>query len=515
MAATCTHCHCRLLPGGVQDAEVDGTATTTLGEDLQQIKDLMDQKQWFKMQALLQQDVGTAFVGHKCTKCGSLPLQHAIQLKFPDEIIITILHANKEAASAGAGALLPLHLALTARCSPTVILALLEANPEACQSTDAQGNLPLHIALGMMNRQYVTFAMPNNPQVLEESDKVILSILEAFPDATKKTGDTQDFLPLNMALQYRHSTAVVLRVLNANIEACSFPNANGSLALHQALVAENSHPVLKKKGVGAQHAPNCPFSDEVILSILSYHKEAAKKKELLHYGESMMPLQKALSLRCSAPVILGVLEANKEACQVMLPGSTSNGRCTGLPLHQALEAAVYSSHVLEAIINGYECAVMMPEKNTDRLPLHYAAAGSSCATVVEKLIRIYPLALDKRALRLGCNPYDPEANEGKQIWLLPRDFVTPDLPSESVKMICKPSSYWISLDAQNRNSAVATGTKLDENPEDNHGGWIAIDNEMATQTKLLAKLVEHAQDHAEWMALQSPDFCAFKKRKHS
>jgi hypothetical protein len=59
------------------------------------------------------------------------------------------------------------------------------------------------------------------------------------------------------------------------------------------------------------------------------------------------------------------------------------------------------------------------------LPLHIAASSASSPCIVETLIREYPYALEK--VVNGATP---------------SDLVTSSLPIDSVRMICRPVSYW-------------------------------------------------------------------------
>jgi hypothetical protein len=158
-------------------------------------------------------------------------------------------------------------------------------------------------------------------------------------------------------------------------------------------------------------------TDELIICLLSRNKDAAKDD---NYNGVGLPLHKALENKYSDMVILALLEANTEAAMV----ESANG---DLPLHQAIKTG-YSETVIMEIFWAYPSAAMIRCRQTGMLPLHLAASSSASPLVVKALIKEFPEALDIKID--NCTP---------------RDLVTSSLPVESMKMICRPSLYWLNV----------------------------------------------------------------------
>jgi hypothetical protein len=160
--------------------------------------------------------------------------------------------------------------------------------------------------------------------------------------------------------------------------------------------------------------------EEVILTLLAGNRDAAKERNTTS-GSGELPLHMALESKYSDRVILALLAANSEAAMVE---AAHRG---DLPLHQAIKNG-YSEIVIMEIFLAYPSAVMIRCKQTGMLPLHLAASSNSSPILVKAMINEYPEALDIKV------------NNST-----PRDLVTSSLPVESMKMICRPSMYWLNI----------------------------------------------------------------------
>jgi hypothetical protein len=77
------------------------------------------------------------------------------------------------------------------------------------------------------------------------SDNVILTLLKANKDATKKASTTTSTFPLQMVLNFKRSDKVVLAILAANENAArSMSTCDGSLPLHCAITGKYSGNVI-------------------------------------------------------------------------------------------------------------------------------------------------------------------------------------------------------------------------------------------------------------------------------
>ena len=79
---------------------------------------------------------------------GMMPLHYACERNPPMEVVMALIEANPNAISIRSlpGGALPLHVACTWYASASVVSALLSADAGACQIADELGNIPLHSA---------------------------------------------------------------------------------------------------------------------------------------------------------------------------------------------------------------------------------------------------------------------------------------------------------------------------------------------------------------------------------
>jgi hypothetical protein len=180
-------------------------------------------------------------------------------------------------------------------------------------------------------------------------------------------------------------------------------------------------------------------SDELILALLANYKDSTREKSLSGGG---LPLHKAIESNYSDEVVLALLEANPGAAMV----DSDNGE---LPLHQAIKRG-YSDAVVMEIFLSFPSAAMIRCKQTGMLPLHLAASTSASPLLVKALIKEYPEALDIKVR--NCTP---------------RDLVTSSLPVESIKIICRPSLYWLNLLSNMASEKSATFTSSSSNSSNN------------------------------------------------
>jgi hypothetical protein len=180
-------------------------------------------------------------------------------------------------------------------------------------------------------------------------------------------------------------------------------------------------------------------TDDLILAILASYKDSAKEKSPSGGG---LPLHKAIESNYSDEVVLALLEANPGAAMV----DSDNGE---LPLHQTIKRG-YSDAVVMEIFLSFPSAAMIRCKQTEMLPLHLAASTSASPLLVKALIKEYPEALDIKVR--NCTP---------------RDLVTSSLPVESIKMICRPSLYWLNLLSNMASEKSATLTTSSSNSSNN------------------------------------------------
>jgi len=434
------------------------------------------------------------------------PLHHAIEFSVPDVIILALLEAHPEAAQTkGAGGDLPLVMAIKSNCSDEVILSILAANRAAAwRGYTEKENLPIYYALDLSSDdvvielliEVVCSPLPKKWDVLndvvklkredillevaegapdnlvrhgilcnmitvqsEVSDKAIIQFLSRFPE-TAETKDSEGNFPLHLAINMKRSVAAIIAVfraykgvskmsspqgnlplhlalkngyekynkflmelLSANYEATGMKDEDGDLPLHLALEMKSSDSVVLEI-LGASRKDATTFMSRSSRGYLPLHaamhnvfSDNVLISTLNSFPEAAkvknptgdLPLYACMEMKRSDKVILAVLDANM--------GATKESSTKGeLPLH----AAIKNKYADEVIINLMSACQM-----TGMLPLHLAAASTVSSNVIEALIRKYPEALEK--LANGATP---------------SDLVTSALPEESIEMICKQVSYW-------------------------------------------------------------------------
>jgi len=312
-------------------------------------------------------------------------LRYALEMEVDDDMIMALLkkpHAkvlnNKNESL--------LQVALRNKYSETVVLALLNACPIASKCPDSLGYLPLHRAL-----------------VHKASDEVIIRLIKEFPEAAcvpiqNKSGGP-DLMPLTVALQTKRSGAVVQSLLNVQVDAVSSVDENGDMPLHQAI----------KLG-----AP-----PSAIESILYSWEDAAKAKDKNGY----LPLHLAIKHSALGEIIIKILNCYPEACKQI-------DKSGDLPLHQAINFSTESSATM-AILKAWDVAVMLKNKITDMLPIHYAVMRATEPQVIQALLMVYPQALEVTATNDQGRSYRPS------------DMASHVLHEESIRMVMKPVSFWV------------------------------------------------------------------------
>lgn len=134
---------------------------------------------------------------------GFTPLAYAVERRPPIEVVQALIEASPESVGIKVhpGGALPLHVACTWHACPSVINALLDAEPAACRVPDELGNVPLHAAafsgatapvVDALLRTYPKAALIRNHQgslpsdickrLRHENRKLILSLLNSFKE---------------------------------------------------------------------------------------------------------------------------------------------------------------------------------------------------------------------------------------------------------------------------------------------------------------------------------------------
>lgn len=296
------------------------------------------------------------------------PIHNLVQYHAPDDVILALLSAQKDAAKSldSSDDVFPLHHAIEFNVPDVIILALLEAHPEAAETKGVDGDLPL------------VMAIKSNC-----SDEVILSVLAANRAAAWKGYNEKGELPINYALGIS-SNEVIVELL---IEVVCSPFPEKWDVLNDVVKLKGEDIILEvAEGVQnnlVRHGILCNMimvqnevSDKAIVQFLSNFPETATIKD----SEGNFPLHIAINMKRSVAVIIAVFRAYKGASKVR----SSQGN---LPLHLALKNGYEKSNkfLKELLSANYEAAGAKDEDGD--LPLHLALEMKASESVVLEIFR--------------------------------------------------------------------------------------------------------------------------------
>lgn len=241
------------------------------------------------------------------------------------------------------------HIVTFSHVPEYIIDFILDINPKVIQTKTDTGDLPFYIALVFKRQQ---------------SPTIVLKLLRAFPQAAKQQ-DSDGFYPLHRLLScdyYKQSTVVVFRaILHEFPQAATLDNNKyGMYPLHvscfyaqsetivQELIKVCPEAVRSKDSYGRYplfYAYTSNQNEIVIQELITLFPEAAKQKDM--YG--MYPLHTALKSCKSETIVQELIKIFPEAVQ----SKDNNGL---YPLFYA-----YTSKQSKVIIQ--ELIEMFPEAN--------------------------------------------------------------------------------------------------------------------------------------------------------
>ena len=373
---------------------------------------------------------------------GLLPLHTAVLNNVPVEVIHVLLKADPSAAQKKGKFkdehMLPLHFAICEGRSLDMVQALLDVYPKGVEARITKdGKLPLSLCL--------EFGAP---------DDVVLTVLEAYPDAAEDCGKHNDvsILPLVTAIRKKRaldiikellavypdgakrrlpegelplslaittigiSDDVALAVLEANPDAAKdmVSNDSSTLPLHLAIQMKRSLDIVqalldvypkaaevtmmreRDEKLPLSHALTSGVSDDVVLALLATFPDAAKAKSLYYYGLEMLPLHFAVRERCSQELVKSLLGAYPVAAKEIT--ATNN-----LPLHDAVNMNA-SEGIILLLVDAYPQAAKKRMEN-GRLPIDACAENNASDELMLALLKVdMPLRIeDGTPLQHSCS----------------------------------------------------------------------------------------------------------------
>lgn len=296
------------------------------------------------------------------------------------------------------------------------IRRVLERNPDAIHTADAQGMLPLHKALiGVKTYlQVAVLLFLHYPDAIgiragdngmlplhfaiEQGapPEVIVYLLDSFPKAAEYTTNKNE-IALHLACEFNSSLAIVKRLVDAYPKGVNRACDSGRLPLHQ-ICAHKEHMMHKDlNGCTIDHDGSVTIrepngSSAVVSFLMKCYPDGVKAKD--KHGQC--PLHVACSGstdRASLQVVYLLTVANPVICSVR--------DCRGrLPLHYACLTGM-PSMMLQLLVDCYqeEKAEQASTRrnglsvadNIGKIPLHYAARGEyQSAHALQFLVERYP-----------------------------------------------------------------------------------------------------------------------------
>jgi len=210
---------------------------------------------------------------------GWLPLHYAAVHKASIEVVKKIIECYPEAVKAKDNYnTTPLHYAVANGAPDEVVQVLFKAFPEAAEVKTEAGAYPLHYAAAHA----------------QDTDAHVLMLLKAFPAAVKEANEI-GWYPLHFACQRRASNKVILALLDAYPEAAAIRDKTDQYMPLHHLIAE---------GRG---------SNEAIMAVLDAYPQAAREKMEDEGKVSWLPAQLAVCYGREVPAVAALLSAFPEA----------------------------------------------------------------------------------------------------------------------------------------------------------------------------------------------------------
>jgi ankyrin repeat protein len=314
-----------------------------------------------------------------------------VSTEFLVDITRALLRACPEAAQEQDNdGLLPLHHAVNGEPAKETLLAVLEAFPEAAMCGGHQNCLPLHRALCNLS----TLGK-------KATTEIILALLNAGPEAAGMK-DMGTNYPLLYAVKYEHEVEVVRALLEHCPEAAQ---PGGELhPLHTSLCTMRNARQ-EESGRIARIDP------DVVLALLKACPEAARK--FCNVSTEVTVLSLALHEGAPPIVIHALLKEWPGAAQLPhYPDASSCSTKTNVgnfPLHQAISpnrhGNIHPPETVLAVLAAFPEAAQHPQgSGSSHLALHIAANHCVPLEIFDAILHAFPAAVKTACLCDGCLP---------------------------------------------------------------------------------------------------------------
>jgi hypothetical protein len=331
-----------------------------------------------------------------------------------------------------------LHAAASIRCHSSLVMMACVLHPEQSREIDDQDLYgPKAISNGQQinNDQFTALHLAaKSPMRGKDSQLVILSLLEMYPEAAALPNPADNSLPLHYLCENifkTHWVKDILPVYNANPQAALAQDCNGRTPLHRATTICESRnvpppPLSTPTSSTASTLLRTALEDpagSIIQNILALHGEVASIVDI--YGKlpfhSIAELGEtwdanvqclydahpaALSTRTNResgnnlPIHLVASNPDAKACLISKivefnpRGASLMNREGKLPLHLTCESGKSFDGGWECIYNAFPNAIRIAEDNERRwMPLHFMiTCPNSSIELIERVMSLNPEA---------------------------------------------------------------------------------------------------------------------------
>jgi hypothetical protein len=240
----------------------------------------------------------------------------------------------------------PLHEECENQCRSSVIVEIIESDPDVLAIADDEGYLPLHRLLA------------NESSSIDDA----LMMIEKYPAALEYQNDNRE-LPLHIECFRQNRSSIIEKCLELYPQALAIADGMEFLPLHCSLMN------------------NSPFVSES-LSLMEEYPAALQHR--IHMG--MLALHLECKHRCRSSVISKCIELYPEA----LAEADEDGN---MPLHHLLESN--SSSIWDALMMIEKCPVALKHLGRGiQLPLRIECKHQFRPTLISTVIELYPEALN-------------------------------------------------------------------------------------------------------------------------
>lgn len=342
------------------------------------------------------------------TSTDVFPLHHAIEYGVHEQIILALLEAHEEAAQIkGVDGELPLLMAIKSNCSVEVVLAILSAYKDAAwNGADAEGRLPIyHLQIKSSNEvvlalliEIVRSPLIQKWEVLNDivqlkGEDLVLQVAEGVSESSVRHGILCNAIDEKSA----QSDDVVIILLTKFRETAKMQDANGNFPLHLAITTKRSvtvvRAVLKAYTQAAKvvaNLGNLPLHlalrsgyekcDDFLMELLSANRAVAAVPD----DNGDLPLHLALELHCSDLFVLALLKASPKEANIFMSKSSKGD----LPLHVAIKNA-YSDQIIYSILQCFPEQAAVKDPKGD-FPLYTSISMKRSDKIILALLRAYP-----------------------------------------------------------------------------------------------------------------------------